>query len=88
MGIEEGAFWDEHWVLYGNQSDNKFHILKKKKKMEVEDRHDRAKKSCKGGVLLCTKSLPYTLTCCYLFCIDEKVSKVQRAYGTCPKSPS
>ena len=31
--------------------------------MEVEDRHDRAKKSCKGGVLLCTKSLPYTLIC-------------------------
>ena len=29
MGIEEGTFWDEHWVLYGNQSDNKFHILKK-----------------------------------------------------------
>ena len=32
MGIEEGTFWDEHWVLYGNQFDNKFHILKKKKK--------------------------------------------------------
>ena len=30
MGIEEGIFWDEHWVLYGNQFDNKFHILKKK----------------------------------------------------------
>ena len=29
MGIEEGTFWDEHWVLYGNQFDNKFHILKK-----------------------------------------------------------
>ena len=29
MGIEEGIFWDEHWVLYGNQFDNKFHILKK-----------------------------------------------------------
>ena len=27
MGIEEGTFWDEHWVLYGNQFDNK---LKKK----------------------------------------------------------
>ena len=25
MGIEEGTFWDEHWVLYGNQFDNKFH---------------------------------------------------------------
>ena len=30
MGLEEGTFWDEHWVLYGNQFDNKFHILKKK----------------------------------------------------------
>ena len=30
MGIEEGSFWDEHWVLYGNQFDNKLHILKKK----------------------------------------------------------
>ena len=29
-GIEEGTCWDEHWVLYGNQSDNKFHIFKKK----------------------------------------------------------
>ena len=29
MGIEEGTFWDEHWVLYGTQFDNKFHILKK-----------------------------------------------------------
>ena len=31
-GIEEGIFWDEHWVLYGNQFDDKFHILKKKTK--------------------------------------------------------
>ena len=31
MGIEEGTFWDEHlWVLYGNQFDNKLHILKKR----------------------------------------------------------
>ena len=28
MGIEEGTFWDEHWVLYGNQFDNKFYIKK------------------------------------------------------------
>ena len=28
MGIEEGTFWDEHWVLYGNQFDSKLHILK------------------------------------------------------------
>ena len=25
MGIEEGTFWDEHWVLYGNQVDNKLY---------------------------------------------------------------
>ena len=29
MGIEEGTCWDEHWVLCGNQFDNKFHIKKK-----------------------------------------------------------
>ena len=29
MGIEEGTCWDERWVLYGNQFDNKFHIFKK-----------------------------------------------------------
>ena len=29
MGIEEGIFWDEHWVLHGNQFDDKFHVLKK-----------------------------------------------------------
>ena len=29
MGIEECIFWDEHWVLYGNQFDNKFRVLKK-----------------------------------------------------------
>ena len=37
MGIEEGIFWDEHWVLYGNQFDNKFHN-KKNKKINAEDR--------------------------------------------------
>ena len=36
MGIEEGTFWDEHWVLYGNQFDNKLHILKKKEKERNE----------------------------------------------------
>ena len=35
MGIEEGIFWDEHWVLYGNQFDNKFHIFKKKKSIQL-----------------------------------------------------
>ena len=28
MGIEEGTCWNEHWVLYGNQFDNRFHIKK------------------------------------------------------------
>ena len=34
MGIEEGTFWDEHWVLYGNQFDNKLHILGGKMKVK------------------------------------------------------
>ena len=36
MGIEEGTFWHEHWVLYGNQFDNKFHnkIIKNKLKIK------------------------------------------------------
>ena len=29
MGIEEGTYWDEHWVLYGNQFDNKLYIKNK-----------------------------------------------------------
>ena len=33
MGIEEGIFCDEHWVLYGNQFDHQFHIFKKIKKI-------------------------------------------------------
>ena len=28
--VHEGPCWDEHWALYGNQFDNKFHIKKKK----------------------------------------------------------
>ena len=35
-GIEEGIFWDEHWMLYGNQFDNKFHILKKIKNKKIK----------------------------------------------------
>ena len=35
MGIKEGTCWDEHWVLYGNQFDNKFHIKKIKKTKEL-----------------------------------------------------
>ena len=30
MGIEEGTCWDEHWVLYGNQFNNKIYIKKKR----------------------------------------------------------
>ena len=26
MGMEEGTCWDEHWVLYGNQFDNKLYF--------------------------------------------------------------
>ena len=37
MGIEEGIFWHEHWVLYGNQFDNKFHILKKKNQLSQKE---------------------------------------------------
>ena len=36
MVIEEGTCWDEHWVLYGNQFDNKFHIKKINKEKEKE----------------------------------------------------
>ena len=28
MGIEDGTCWDEHWVSYGNQFDNKCHMKK------------------------------------------------------------
>ena len=34
MDIEAGTFWDEYWVLYGNQFD-KFHILGKKDKFRT-----------------------------------------------------
>ena len=31
MGMEEGTCWDEHWVLYGSQFENKLYFKKKKK---------------------------------------------------------
>ena len=34
MGIEEGTCWDEHWVLYGNQFDNKLYFFLKKEEIE------------------------------------------------------
>ena len=42
IGIEEGTFWDEHWVLYGNQFDNKFHKTNKKKISEAKVSYDLA----------------------------------------------
>ena len=36
MGIEDGTCWDEPWVLYGNQFDNKFHIKKKRKTLQEQ----------------------------------------------------
>ena len=48
MGIEEGTFWDEHWVWYGNKFLNKFHILKKKTK----------KKQNVGWQMTCTPNIP------------------------------
>ena len=44
MGIEEGTFWDEHWVLYGNQFDSKFHILKNKKNKKIKKKQKTKKK--------------------------------------------
>ena len=29
MGMEEGTCWDEHWLLHGNQFDNKLHTKNK-----------------------------------------------------------
>ena len=40
MGIEEGTCWDEHGVLYGNQFDNKFHILKKREEKFGKNSYD------------------------------------------------
>ena len=31
-GIEEGTCWEEHWVLYGNQFDNKLYLKQSLKK--------------------------------------------------------
>ena len=44
MGIEEGTFWDEHWVLYGTQFDNKFHIWKKIKNEKKKKKKTRKEK--------------------------------------------
>ena len=31
MGIEEGTCWDEHWVLYGSQFNNKLYLKKRER---------------------------------------------------------
>ena len=46
MGIEEGTCWDEHWVLYGNQLDIKFHSKKKK---NVSTRNETLKSASVGN---------------------------------------
>ena len=53
MGIEEGTFWDEHWVLYGNQFDNKFHI----KKNDVHNNKSVEKKTLFLGNSKATKGI-------------------------------
>ena len=42
MGTEEGTCWDEPWVLYGNQFDNKFHIKKIYKQLQPLGRKPKA----------------------------------------------
>ena len=34
MCIQEGTCWNEQWVLYGNQFDNKFYIKNKTKQQK------------------------------------------------------
>ena len=61
MGIEEGTFWVEHWVLYGNQFDNKFHILKKKKKKQPAIHKIMVWPLC--GLVASSQTRPLTLFC-------------------------
>ena len=35
IGIQEGTFWDEYWVLYGNQFDNKLYLKSYKIKVSI-----------------------------------------------------
>ena len=50
MGIEEGTCWDKHWVLCGNQFDNKFHIKKiKNNKIPLTVWLKKKKKRVKSG---------------------------------------
>ena len=36
MGIEKGTCWDEQWVLYGNQFDNRLYLVKKNYKISIK----------------------------------------------------
>ena len=38
MGTEEGTCWDEHWVSYGNQFDNKLYLILKKEMLSYFER--------------------------------------------------
>ena len=51
MGTEEGTCWDEHWVLYGNQFDNKLY-LKKKFSLHITLGQNSAKYSTLSGKVL------------------------------------
>ena len=36
MGIEKGTCWDEQWVLYGNQFDNRLYLVKQNYKINIK----------------------------------------------------
>ena len=40
MGIEEGTCWDEHWVFYGSQFNNKLNYKKKRKRSSSYDKQN------------------------------------------------
>ena len=53
MGIEEGTCWDEHWVLYGNQFDNKLYLIKKIKNSNNNNKRE-SEPSKMGAIISCT----------------------------------
>ena len=87
MGIEEGTCWNEHWVLYGNQFDNKFHIKKKTvdasknlclaSSAKVKEIPSHKEKSCPQDVLLKLQfvaSLVLILNLTSIFCVRGEMS--------------
>ena len=44
MGIERGTGWDEHWVLYVSQFDNKLYFKKIKSYKEIKPLKKKRKK--------------------------------------------